>query len=438
MRISGSAPLALGLLLSALLPQAQAQERPLALVGARILPIEGEPIERGTLLVQGGRIVAVGSADAVSLPPDAEVRDVSGRVLMPGLVDTHSHIGQVAGADASSPIQPDVRALDSINVRHSGMARARAGGITTVNVMPGSGHLLSGQTLYLKLRRGGSVEALAVRGEDGRMLGGIKMANGTNPLRAAPFPGTRGKAAALMRAQLVAAREYCDKQADPKLPADKKPARSLGFEALCEAFDGRRIVHHHTHRHDDILTVLRLGEEFGLRVVLHHVSEAGLVAQEIARAGVMSSIIHVDSPGGKLEAMNLLPDNGRALHEAGALLAYHTDDPVTDSRLFLRSAAMGVRFGLPREEALASLTLNGARMLDMAERVGSLTPGKDADFILLDGDPLSVYTRVLETWVEGEQVFDLANEQDALYASGGWGAGRDTVAEHVIQLEAGQ
>lgn len=438
MRNIGRGRVVLGLLLAALLPHVAAQERPLALVGARILPIDGAPIERGTLLVQAGRILAVGPVDAVPLPADAEVRSVEGRVLMPGLVDTHSHIGQVAGADASSPIQPDVRALDSINVRHSGMARARAGGITTVNVMPGSGHLLSGQTLYLKLRRGGSVEALAVRDGEGRMRGGIKMANGTNPLRAAPFPGTRGKSAALMRAQLVAAREYCDKQADPKLAADKKPARSLGFEALCEAFAGRRIVHHHTHRHDDILTVLRLGEEFGLRMVLHHVSEAALVAEEIARAGAMASIIHVDSPGGKLEAMNLRPDNGRALHEAGAVYAYHTDDPVTDSRLFLRSAALGVRFGLPRDAALTALTLSGARMLDMADQVGSLAPGKDADFILLDGDPLSVYTRVLETWVEGEQVFDLADKEDALYASGGWGAGRDTVAEHVIQLEAGQ
>jgi imidazolonepropionase-like amidohydrolase len=120
------------------------------------------------------------------------------------------------------------------------------------------------------------------------------------------------------------------------------------------------------------------------------------------------------------------------------MYAYHTDDPVTDSRLFLRSAALGVRFGLPREAALTALTLSGARMLDMADQVGSFAPGKDADFILLDGDPLSVYTRVLETWVEGERVFDLADEDDALYASGGWGAGRDTVAEHVIQLEAGQ
>jgi len=413
-----------------------AQERPLAFTGARIHPIDGPVIERGTLLVADGRILAVG-AD-LPIPAGAEVRSLEGKVILPGLVDTHSHIGQVAGADGSAPIQPEVRALDAINVRHGGIIKARAGGITTVNVMPGSGHLLSGQTLYLKLRQGNSVEELAIRTADGRLAGGLKMANGTNPIRPAPFPGTRGKSAALMRARLVAAREYCEKQGNTRLAADKKPARDLGNEVLCEIFSGARIVHHHTHRHDDVLTVLRLAEEFGLRVVLHHVSEAGLVAGEIAAAAVGASIIHVDSPGGKLEAMNLLPDNGRQLAAVGALFAYHTDDPVTDSRLFLRSAAMGVRFGLTREQALQAVTINGAKMLDLADRVGSLSPGKDADFVILDGDPLSVYTRVQETWVEGRKVFDLADPGQALYATGGFGAGRDALATEVLEWEAAQ
>jgi len=422
-------------LLCSLATAVPAQERPLALTGASLVPIDGPSVENGTLLVHRGKILAIGSS--VSIPADAEVRDMTGQVILPGLVDTHSHIGQVAGADASGPIQPEVRALDSINVRHSGFNKARAGGITTANIMPGSGHLLSGQTVYVKLRRGGSIEELAIRDADGAIAGGIKMANGTNPMRPAPFPGTRGKSASLMRAQLVAAQEYCAKAGDTKLAADKKPARDLGKEALCKVLDGSRIVHHHTHRHDDVLTVLRLAQEFGLRVVLHHVSEAGLVANEIAAAGAMASIIHIDSPGGKLEAMNLLPDNGKRLHDAGALFAYHTDDPITDSRLFLRSAAMGVRFGLDRDSALAAMTINGAKMLDLADRVGSLSVGKDADFVVLSGDPLSVYTRVKETWVEGEKVFDASQPEDALFAIGGYGAGRDSLAEHVIELEGG-
>ncbi|MEE2000981.1 amidohydrolase family protein [Alkalimonas sp. MEB108] len=408
-----------------------AQQGPQAFVGATLLPIDGPAIPNGTLLVEDGRIRAIGAN--VPIPAAATVYPMDGKVIMPGLVDTHSHIGQVAGADSSAPIQPDVRALDSINSRHAGLMKAKAGGITTVNVMPGSGHLLSGQTNYLKLRNGSSVEALAIRTETGAMAGGIKMANGTNPLRASPFPGTRGKAAALMRAQLVAAKEYCDKR-----DSDAPPPRHIGHDALCEVFSGERIVHHHTHRHDDVLTVLRLADEFNFRVVLHHVSEGALVADAIAKAGVGASIIHIDSPGGKLEVMNLLPDNGKVLADAGVLLAYHTDDPITDSRLFLRSAAMGVRFGLDRDTALRSVTLNGAKMLDLQDRVGSLTVGKDADFIVLSGDPLSVYTRVEQTWVEGVKVFDLADPEQALFATGGYGAGRDQVASEVLQLEAAQ
>ena len=264
------------------------------------------------------------------------------------------------------------------------------------------------------------------------------MANGTNPIRTAPFPGTRGKSAALMRAQLVAAQEYCAKLDDPRLAADKRPARDLGKEALCEALSGRRIVHHHTHRHDDIITVLRLADEFGLRVVLQHASDAWMVADEIAQAQVPVSLILIDSPGGKLETMDIAQDTGAILDRKGVLFAYHSDDPILDSRLFLRSAGLAVRSGLSREAALAAMTLNGARMLDLEQRVGSLEPGKDADFIVLDGDPLSVYTQVRETWIEGVQVFDRADPEHALYATGGYGAGREPIAGDVLMLEAAQ
>ncbi len=425
----------LALALLCLSPMAAiAQEQPIAFTGATVLPISGPAIENGSLLIHRGRIVAVGSD--IAIPAEAERIDMSGRLLMPGLVDTHSHIGQVAGADASGPIQPEVRALDSINIRHAGIRKARAGGITTVNVMPGSGHLLSGQTLYLKLRSGTGIEDLLIATEDGSPAGGIKMANGTNPIRTSPFPGTRGKSAALMRAQLIAAQEYCDKQADSRLAADKKPARDLGKEALCEALSGRRIVHHHTHRHDDIVTVLRLAREFGLRVVLQHASDAWMVVDEIAQAKVPVSLILIDSPGGKLETMDIAQDTGAILDRAGVLFAYHSDDPITDSRLFLRSAGLAVRAGLSRETALAAMTLNGAKMLDLDQRIGTLEPGKDADFIVLDGDPLSVYSQVRETWIEGRKVFDRALPEHALYATGGYGAGREPIAGDVLMLEA--
>jgi imidazolonepropionase-like amidohydrolase len=400
-----------------------AQETPQASVGARILPIAAAPIDNGILVVHQGKITHVGDA-STPLPAGATRHDVSGKVLMPGLVDTHSHVGGPFAADGSEPIQPDCRVLDAINVRDAGLQKAQAGGITTANIMPGSGHLMSGQTLYVKLRDGASIEDLLITTKDGRIAGGMKMANGTNSQRKAPFPGTRGKSAALVRSRFVAAQEYRRKLAAAEDDASKRPDRDLGMEALLEVLDGKRVVHHHTHRHDDVRTVLRLQEEFGFRLVLQHVSEAWKIADVIAAAKVPCSIIVLDSPGGKLEAVDLLWKTGGVLEQAGVVTAFHTDDPVNDSRLFLRSAAFAVRAGMSRQGALRGVTLSGAEMLDLQDRIGSLETGKDADFVLLDGDPLSTFTLVQQTWVDGAMVFDRSDPQDKLWAVGGYGASR--------------
>jgi imidazolonepropionase-like amidohydrolase len=416
----------LPLLLSCVAPlgaaDAETRDDPstVAFVGARLVPVAGPEIASGVLVIRDGVIVHIGSVDETPIPASADVRDVTGRVILPGLIDTHSHVGGGWGGDTSSPIQPEVRVLDSIDARHPGFQRAQAGGITTANVMSGSGLLMSGQTLYLKLRDGTTIEDLLVRDEEGRIAGGMKMANGTNSQRKPPHPGTRAKSAALVRARFLEARAYRE-----KLAAGEEVERDLALEAMVELLEGRRVVHHHTHRHDDILTVIRLAQEFGLRVVLHHVSDAWKVADEIAAAGLASSIIVVDSPGGKLEARDIKLSNGAALERAGAEVAFHTDDFITDSRLFLRAGALAVRAGMSREKALEALTLAPARMLDLDDRLGSLEVGKDADLVILDGDPFSVYTKVLETWVEGARVFDRSDEKDRLYAVGGRGAGWD-------------
>ncbi|NOT02622.1 MAG: amidohydrolase family protein [Phycisphaerales bacterium] len=404
---------------------AAAQDVPRAFTGAHIIPIAGDEIDRGTLVVRGGKILAVGPDDAVEIPAGAERIDAAGRVIMPGLVCTHNHAGGIGGADGSGPIQPEVRILDSINVLDPGFRRVVAGGLTTINLMPGSGHLCSGQTVYLKMRGGKTVDQLYIRDSAGMPTGGLKMANGTNSMHESPFPGTRGKSAALVREKFIKAQEYREKLQRPSVDPEKQPTRDLAMEALVEVLEGKRVVHHHTHRHDDIMTVIRLSKEFGFRVVLHHVSEGWKVADEIAAAGVPCSIILVDSPGGKLEAVNLVMETGGILERAGVKVAFHTDDWITDSRLFLRSAALGVRAGMSRAEALKALTLAGAEMLDLADRIGSLEAGKDADFIILSADPLSVYAKVLETWVDGGKVFDRNIPDDRLHAVGGYGAGDD-------------
>jgi len=452
------------LALNAKLDAAERENRVIAITGGTIITAAGPVIADGVLLVRAGKLIAVGTRAEVAVPTDAFTIDASGKTIMPGLVDTHSHIGGVAGADSSGTIQPDVRVYDSINISDPGFRRAAAGGITTMNIMPGSGHLLSGQTVYVKNKRIpgapkdspnhiARVEDLAFTFPEGTPAGGMKMANGTNPMREPPFAGTRGKAAAMVRQSYIKAQEYRQKFADAMKPAaapapapaagaanapavsvldpDKLPPRDLAMEGLVDVLTGKRIVHHHTHRADDLMTVLRLAEEFKFTTVLHHVSEAWAVADEIAAAQKAGrtlgcSVILVDSPGGKLEASGLKSETAAILNAAGVRVAFHTDDYITDSRLFLRMAALGVRAGLPRDAAFKALTIHGAEMMGLEGRVGSLVPGKDADFVILSGDPLSVYTKVERTFVDGRCIFDLADPADRTFAVGGYGAGSDT------------
>jgi len=397
------------------------QDRPIAFKGALIYPVTGPAIEKGILIVQKGHILAVGDA-TTSIPSDAEIIDATGKVIIPGIVDTHSHIGSPEGGDNSNALNPEVRVLDAVNPSSNSFKKALAGGITTANVMPGSGHLMSGQTLYLKMRQSEDIEGMLEVNEKG-VYGGMKMANGTNSMRGANgFPGTRAKSAAMDRELFLKAVEYKKKMdsAIAKKDSTKMPERDLRMEAMVEVLEGKRIVHFHTHKMNDILTVLRLKKEFGFRVVLHHVSEAWKVIDAIAAAGVPCSIINIDAPGGKLEAMNFSPKNGALLEKAGVPVAIHTDDPITDSRFLMRSAALSVREGMSRQKALEALTIAGARMLDLGSRIGSLEKGKDADFVILSGDPFSVYTHVEQTWVEGLKRFDRSIPSDKAFAVGGY------------------
>jgi len=408
------------------------QSTPQVFKGAQIIPISGEPINNGILVVKEGKITAVGGPNT-NIPRGANVHDVSGHVIMPGLVDTHSHIGDGDGGDRSATLHPDVRIMDSIDPRSPSFKRALAGGITSVNVMPGSGHLMSGQTVYLKLRDANVIEDMLLYTDDEKTIyGGLKMANGTNPRGNPPSPGTRAKAASMVRELYIKAQEYQAKIEAADGDESKMPPRNIGMETLVEVLEGKRIVHNHTHKHQDILTSMRLAEEFDYRLVLQHVSEAWKVADEIANSDNVlgASIITLDSFGGKVEAAEIKNSNGKVLEEAGALVGFHTDDGITDSRMFLRHAALGIKEGMSREEALEAVTIANAIMMDIQDRVGSLEKGKDADFIILDGDPFSVYTHVQETWIEGQKVWDRSNEEDRKYATGGYQIYPGTIHTH--------
>src|SRR6056297_1871305 len=298
-----------------------AQQQTHVFQGAEILPVSGDPIPNGVLVVKNGKIESVGPEGSVSVPSGAVVINVSGKVIMPGLVDPHSHIGEGNGGDRSSALHPDVRILDAIDPRSDSFNKALAGGITSVNVMPGSGHLMSGQTVYLKLRDANVIEdMLLYTDKDKTIYGGLKMANGTNPRGNPPSPGTRAKAASMVRELYIKAQEYQAKVEAADGDESKMPARDIGMETLVEVLEGKRIVHNHTHKHQDILTSMRLAEEFDYRLVLQHVSEAWKVAHEIANSDNVlgASIITLDSFGGKVEAAEIKNSNGKVLEEAGA------------------------------------------------------------------------------------------------------------------------
>ncbi len=205
----------------------------------------------------------------------------------------------------------------------------------------------------------------------------------------------------------------------------KEPDHDLGLDPVVQVLEGKRIVHNHTHRADDVMTVIRLADEFHYRLVVHHGTESCDVADELAKRHIAVSFTIIDSPGGKPETINFSISCPARLEKAGVKVAFNTDDPITNSRLLLRSAALAVRGGMSEEAALKGLTIYPAEMLDLQNRVGSLEPGKDADFIVLSGAPLSVYTHVLETWIEGEKVFDRSNPLDLRYATGGFQVSAD-------------
>src|SRR5262249_446091 len=266
---------------------------------------------------------------------------------------------------------------------------------------------------------GRTIEEMMIK--DMPVLGGLKMANGENPKRAYgsknQAPITRMKLAALQREQFIKARDYQQKWARHRLVvgAGKEstaPETDPALEPLVEVLERKRTVHFHTHRADDLLTALRIAEEFGFEIVLQHATEGYRVVDELVRRKAPVSLTLVDSPGGKMETAGLL--------EANAAILPHPDVTICESRSFLPTGSIAARGGMSEDAALKALTLNGAQMLHLDGRLGSLEKGKDADFVVLSGPPFSVYTQVLETYIDGVRVFDRSKPKDWSYQVGGF------------------
>src|SRR5205085_5777863 len=191
-------------------------------------------------------------------------------------------------------------------------------------------------------------------------------------------------------------------------------------EPIVEVLEGKRTVHFHCHRADDLMTALRIADEFGFEIVLQHATEGYRVADVLAKKKVPVSLTLIDAPGGKAETIGLLEENAAVLEKAGVQVAINTDDGITESRFLLRTGAIAVRGGMSEASALKALTLTAAKLLHLDHRVGSLEKGKDADFVVLSGAPFSAYTQVLATYIEGKKVFDRSKHEDWTYQSGGF------------------
>ena len=375
-------------------------------------PMDGPVIPNGYVLLEGNKIKAVGSMDAVPQGWAGPVLDAAGGHILPGFVDAHCHLGMCGDGlgfeaeddnESTDPCTPHLRALDGLNPLDRCFREAREAGVTTVLTGPGSGNPINGQGLAVKTV-GRWAEEMVVREP-----ASLKLALGENPKSVyherKETPMTRMGTAALIRAQFSQALEYMDKQnkADAEEDTDP-PDYDPKLEALLPVLKGEVPVHIHAHRADDIATAVRLAREFGLKLVVVHGTEGHLLPELLAQAHVPVITGPILTDRSKPELANSTIETPARLAAAGVEIAICTDHPVTPIQYLPLCAAMAVRGGLDPEEALKAITLNGARLAGVDRRVGSLTPGKDADVVVTDRHPLDWLGRVTAVFIGGVRV----------------------------------
>jgi imidazolonepropionase-like amidohydrolase len=390
---------------------ARAAGASIAITGGYVVPVEGDPIEGGTVLIVDGKIAAVGGPD-LKPPPGVEVIDAAGRWVLPGLVDAHTHLGAReegegwAGHDTNEltgPVQPHVRVLDAINPADEGFRDAIGGGVLTAGITPGSGNPIGGQTVAVRCW-GRTVDDMVLRSP-----AGMKSALGENPKRVLGDrrvnPSSRLGTAAAIRTAFIDTLNYLQKDQNPAERSDVPPSRDLKLEALGRVLRREIPWRQHCHRADDIATALRLAAEFGYDLVIDHGTEGYLIADEIAAAGVPVVTGPLITARSKVELRNRTMANPGLLAAAGITVAIATDHPVVPVHLLIVQAALAVREGLDRETALRAVTLHPARIMRVDDRIGSLAPGKDGDVVLWSGDPFDIMSRVEAAYIAGRQIY---------------------------------
>jgi imidazolonepropionase-like amidohydrolase len=375
---------------------------------ATILTVTNGTITGGSILIRDGKIAALGPN--VTAPADAQVIDATGKFVMPGIIDAHSHIAADAINEGSVAVSAMVGIRDVLDPDDLAIYEAAAGGVTTANILHGSANPIGGRNAVIKMRWGADAEGLLVAGAPP----GIKFALGENTKRDREpdrYPATRMGVMDVIREAFLEAREYqrqwrafetARRARQPAIP----PRRDLKLETLAEILDGKRLVHAHSYRADEILQLIRLAEEFGFKIAtFQHVLEGYKVADEIARHGAGASTFS-DWWAYKVEAYDAIPYNAALMTQRGVTVSINSDSR-EEMRHLNQEAAKTMRYGgLSETEALRLVTLNPAQQLGIADRVGSIEVGKDADLVVFNNHPLSVYSQVEQTLIDGQVYFD--------------------------------
>lgn len=380
---------------------------------ATVITMAGDTLENASVLIgDDGKIAAVGTD--LSAPAGAEIVDASGRYVTPGIIDCHSHLAADSINESSVPVSSMVSMVDVLNPEDISIYRALTGGVTTANILHGSANPIGGRSAVIKMRWGVNAQGLLFEGAKP----GIKFALGENPKRGSKpiHPNSRQGVNDAIRAAFLQAKAYQAEWQDYKAAkqAGKRklpPRRDLQLEALVEVLEGERLMHAHCYRADEILALIRLADEIGFKIrTLQHVLEGYKVADEIAAHGAGASTFS-DWWGYKVEAYDAIPYNAALMTRKGVLVSINSDSD-EEIRHLNQEAAKTIKWGgLSEEEALALVTINPAKQLMIDDRVGSLEVGKDADIAIWDGPPLSVFSKVLTTFVDGKIYFDRAEDR---------------------------
>jgi len=381
----------------------------LLIQGGTIYTITQGIISEGMILIENGKILEIGQN--LSCVPETQVIDAKGKVIMPGMIDAHTHLGiseegiGEEGWDYNEEVEPVtsyLRALDGINTQEMGFGDALRGGVTTVMVAPGSANVLGGQVAVMKTAGQWLPEMVL------RECAGVKAAFGENPKRVyggqKKSPVTRMAIAGILREYLVKAQNYLEKGEKTHREGELLE-RDLGLEVMVKVLRKEIPLRAHAHRADDILTALRIGEEFDLDLVLEHATEGHKIAALLAQKKIPAVVGPAFSSRSKVELRERSDITPAVLAQAGVLVALTTDHPVLPVQFLNLAAGLAVRGGMGEEEALQAITINPARILGVASRVGSLEQGKDADLVIFKGHPLEIMSKVEKVLVNGELVF---------------------------------